>query len=596
MSPPASTEKTQFFLLTRHFFNRFFRTNLVNSAAQMDLTVIHILSVLSIPGLLFSLWIYPDHAYLVTHFPLWVETERALRDKAFFVVFSMLIMGFLTVLEWDALFPDRQDYSILIPLPIQSGTLFAAKFAALVLFLLLFSLAINGFSSLIFPLAVNGAMGALLHGDWYPIAETELAEVQRRSSLLHAGRFALSHAFTMVAGNAFMLFLCASIQGLFLKLLSHRLFQWVSRALQFLLLVFLLVTLFLLPVIISSFETLMWHYEYFKYLFPPFWFLGLYEVLLGTNDPVLRLLAAIALNALIFAVVAFVFTCVIGYRRQISKTLEASWNLQKRIREYSLMTRFLHRLVLKDPVELACFHFIAKTVLRSQKHKLILGAYVGAGLALVVVALVALFSNGDWRVVDEPSAALLSIPLILSFFILVGLRVIFTIPAELEANWIFRLTDTDSPTKAISAVRKAVLLLGILPVLFSVIPLFCFLWDWRIGLLHLAYVATLSFVLREILLLGFQKIPFTCSYVPGRANIKLFWFAYLISFTTYAYSMSSLEHWLMKSPFRFFYFYSIMGFLLVGWQVYKNRLTGGEVRLVYDEEPEPAVRTLDLSS
>ena len=96
MSPPASTEKTQFFLLTRHFFNRFFRTNLVNSAAQMDLTVIHILSVLAIPGLLFSLWIYPDHAYLVTNFPLWVETERALRDKAFFCC----------VLHADHGFPD----------------------------------------------------------------------------------------------------------------------------------------------------------------------------------------------------------------------------------------------------------------------------------------------------------------------------------------------------------------------------------------------------------------------------------------------------------------------------------------------------------
>ena len=31
----------------------------------------------------------------------------------------MAAMGFMTVLEWDALFPDRRDFTILIPLPIR---------------------------------------------------------------------------------------------------------------------------------------------------------------------------------------------------------------------------------------------------------------------------------------------------------------------------------------------------------------------------------------------------------------------------------------------------------------------------------------------
>ncbi len=64
----------------------------------------------------------------------------------------MILMGFITVLEWDALFPDRRDYLILAPLPVRLPTLFTAKITALFLFLLVFTLALNGCSSILFPL------------------------------------------------------------------------------------------------------------------------------------------------------------------------------------------------------------------------------------------------------------------------------------------------------------------------------------------------------------------------------------------------------------------------------------------------------------
>ena len=39
-------------------------------------------------------------------------------DYYFFVLYSMVVMGFVMVFEWDALFPDRKDYIILTPLPL----------------------------------------------------------------------------------------------------------------------------------------------------------------------------------------------------------------------------------------------------------------------------------------------------------------------------------------------------------------------------------------------------------------------------------------------------------------------------------------------
>ncbi len=593
---PAREKSNRFVLLTRHFFDQFFKASLVGPQTQTDLTVTHILSVLSIPGLFFSLWLYNEHAFLATHFPLFVQDQQALLHKCFFISFSMLVMGFLTVLEWDSLFPDRQDYSILIPLPIEPILLFASKVAAMNIKQLLFSLAINGFATLIFPLAVNGSMGTLLHGDWYRIPANELEEIRKRASLLYAGRFMLAHAVSVLAANAFVLFLCALVQGLLMELFPYRVFHWLSRTLQFLLMLLLLITFFLSPTILSSFSVLMWQNEPFKYFFLPFWFLGLYEVLLGVKDPVFQFLTAIAMGALFFTLAVFFFAYSVSYKRHVGKSLEAENRLRRsRLQDYSLVTKILDRFVITDPLEQGCFYFVAKTLLRSQKHRLFLGAYRGVGVALVMVGLVALVSETSYRTLGQPSPPLLSIPLVLSFFLLVGMRVIFTIPAELEANWIFRLNENEERTRVILGVRKVMLLFGVLPICFFLFPFCSLLWGWEIAALHLVYVATLSLILIEVLLLRFQKIPFTCSYLPGKANIKLFWFAYLVSFMIYGYSISWLESWLLQSPFRFWYFYAVMIALLIGWVgYYRDRMIDRQFRLVYEEEAEPAVQTLDL--
>ena len=65
-------------------------------------------------------------------------------DRCLYLSFSMLVMGAVTVLEWDALFPDRRDYATLTPLPISSRTIFLGKVGALALFLVAFTVAVNG--------------------------------------------------------------------------------------------------------------------------------------------------------------------------------------------------------------------------------------------------------------------------------------------------------------------------------------------------------------------------------------------------------------------------------------------------------------------
>jgi uncharacterized membrane protein HdeD (DUF308 family) len=50
------------------------------------------------------------------------------------------------------------------------------------------------------------------------------------------------------------------------------------------------------------------------------------------------------------------------------------------------------------------------------------------------------------------------------------------------------------------------------------------LWPWRQAAAHLAVLAFLGIVLAEFSFDSTQKIPFACSYLPGKSNLHLtFW-------------------------------------------------------------------------
>ena len=136
----------------------------------------------------------------------------------------------------------------------------------------------------------------------------------------------------------------------------------------------------------------------------------------------------------------------------------------------------VNRWWLRDPIERAVFWFTVKTALRSRRHWLILGGYSGVGLAFVLDALLAgMVRSGGYAIFLRPSPRLFIVPLALTFVILAGLRFIFTIPAELRANWIFRSTESRDRPVYHRAVSKAMLLLTTLPVLAPILVIIVFL-------------------------------------------------------------------------------------------------------------------------
>src|SRR4030095_3773948 len=138
--------------------------------------------------------------------------------------------------------------------------------------------------------------------------------------------------------------------------------------------------------------------------------------------------------------------------------------------------RRLDSVLLRNPVERAVFHFCSRSILRSPRHRLYLGAYAGVGLALTLGGVASTVLRSADVGIERYDPSLLSIPLVMSFFILCGLRFIFTVPAELSANWIFRVVEGAPPQEVLSGTRKVMWAFGVLPLPAGLFPFYSALW------------------------------------------------------------------------------------------------------------------------
>ena len=562
----------QLFRLTKHFFDRFFESELVSPNADSRLAVAHILAVLTVPGCLASFWMMGKYAYLAIR-GIPIPEHASMVDKSIFVALSMAIMGFICVLEWDLVFPDRKDFLIQGPLPISIRTIFTAKLLALMFFLSLFILAINSCSTLLYTLVVKFERGPLL--------------------LLF--RNMGSHAAAVSGGSFFVFFLFGSLQGLLTTVLSHRAFQKITRFVQLLLFFVLVLVSFQFPRICVMFKSLWSENHLLLTFFPPAWYLGVYEVLMGKRDPQLIYFATIGFWALVLSMAVFALFFLLGYQRQVKKCLESIEEEPRLACGWlRLLSNFLDGSLVRSPAQQSTFHFAVKTVLRSQRHRLMLSGYLGTGLALVVVEIIALILHSGYQGLFRVNLALLSAPQVLSFLSLVGMRYVFTVPAALEANWIFKLTEGQDKAGWSAGVRKVMWLTVICPLFGAMLPVYAWLWGWKTATAHLCFGLTLSLFLTELLLRGFFKVPFTCSYLPAKANLKSLWAAYVAAFGIYAYTMSELEFWLLKRPLRMIVFYGLALSLI--WKLISARKARERkaVQFIYEENPEPVVLTLDL--
>jgi hypothetical protein len=570
-----SLARVQLRYLTRHFFGRFFDSEAIAAPhTDMHLLFVQVLALLVFPGLL-KVYLSITSYSALAHGPIADRDHAALIDEYFFLCLSMILTGFITVFEWDALFPDQKDFQNLTPLPIEPRILFFAKLIALSLFVGLCNIAINGIPSCLFPASVltyspvRGAAGN-------SIQPGELS------------RYYLTHVISLFVSSVFAFTSIITIRAVFLLIVPARLVRIVSRCTQLALLLILLCALLSFP------ARLILEGNALIYLFPPFWFLGVYEALLDHHSVAINSLAHMAFTAVAISGFLSIISYTIGYRSSMQKGFQAAGLASYHVSGIrKIWTLILHRTCLKNSIERAYFHFAAKTVFRRQEQTLLWGSFVVVGIAFVCTGYYSIHSGHIFDSTQHLNV-LLSFPLMMSFFILVGLRFTFSVPADLNANWMFKIMDKQILELAFGGVHKVMLFAIMIPLLIIFVPCYLMIWDPRVVCLYITYVTMLSLILIELLLFRFEKLPFACSYIPGRANIKLLWPAYVLACVIYSYETTVLERWMLEDIKRYVFFIFIAGGVCVGLHRYGVSYLKRISAIRFEEKQADAMDILSL--
>src|ERR1035438_8642016 len=319
------------------------------------------------------------------------------------------------------------------------------------------------------------------------------------------GRLIAVHAATVLGAGTFVALSIASVQGVLINLLTGRGFRRVSPWVQMALMGGLIVVLFLTPLTCIGIRPLVESHSPLLRWFPPFWFLGLYmDMLPGQpGGPVFHELAGLARQGLAISGAAFPLHYLAGYRghaRRVMQSVEGTEGGPGWLR--TAFERAVNRWLLPHPLERATFHFISCTILRNAKQRLFLATYGGIAVALALSAVIRIGTRPGAPILSFHDAGLLSVPLTLSFFAVSGLRVAFNFPAELRANWIFQVCESEDSMPHMRAARKWIVLMGMVPLFGLLAPVEIYFRGWRLGLIHLSFALALALVLLNLLLVG----------------------------------------------------------------------------------------------
>jgi hypothetical protein len=432
---------------------------------------------------------------------------------------TMLVVGIFALLSWDSTFPDKRDIQILVPLPVRGRELFIAKIAAAASALGLTVLALNGLSGLVWPASLyHAASGA--------------------GNLL---RFFAAFWITLPAAGLFLYCAMLGVQGIVAQL-PRGWFLRISSFLQVGAFALFLGVIFSQP----SFPTtqalsapenqtaLAW--------LPPYWFMGLFNRLSGAYpDPAMAALAERALTNLAIAVLIAAGAFVLSWLRTLRKIAEEP-DILPGSRGGVWLPPFGNR------PRTALVHFTIRTLGRSRQHRMNLAFYLGLGFAMVAVSMEAALDAAHRTGVDvlrQPmNTPLLVSSLLMLCVCILGTRVAFSRPLDLRANWLFQITPVQGGAPCLSATRRALLTLSVIPVWLGSAAALLWYWPWTVAAQHLLLSGLFGVLLVEGSLIGFRKIPFSCSYLPGKSKVHLVFAASILMLPMVLMNCVEIEQWI----------------------------------------------------
>jgi hypothetical protein len=503
--------------LTRLFLRRFIENDLISPDADRAHVLAHTCAVLISGGLFVTLLL--SLGYLSSPYPVPGRTSvHMIRVQFLYAAWSMIVMALLAVSVWDALDLDSRDTVILGPLPLTRGVIVRAKVSALLVFSAAFVAALNLVPGLIHPV---------------------FAVSRLRPSAMAIATLIAAHITSTTAAAAFGFAAVLGLRELLHAILGTGWFRRISMIVQAGLVVALLTALLLVPgfsfrvadqwLARGTMET---------NLFPPFWFVGMHDVMSGyiwdrlprpelparvvtsenafeelyrSRRPLLHRLGLTGCGSFLAVLLASSAAYLWNNRRLPDPP---SPRMTERGRVSAVFDATARRFLARRPLVRAAFFFTARVLARSLQNRLSIGIPLAVAIAVATVSLrlAGLRSSLDF---SSASIALLAVQMLFVVALVTGFRQSIRVPAELRARWLFHLVRPANQRAYMTGAKRAALVKLVIPMLTALLPLHILAFGLQTAILHSTYGLLVAVVLAEAFLFTYRGLPFAASYVPA---------------------------------------------------------------------------------
>ena len=534
-------KRSQFSLLVRHFLERFFNHETASPDGSAKTRMILVAFATALPSFIVALYLWPvyhpfignrDEPLILKPLPYWLQVNHHL----FFVVYSFVVMGIVTVFEWDLFFPDLLDIFVLTTLPIRDLKLFMARSAAIGVLVICFLLDANIFASLALPISLEPKS---------------------------VSRFVAAHLVAVLASGLFSAAFVLALQGMLLSILGERLFRKFSLFLQGLFITVLLMLLLLFPMLSEAAPTFLEEGNTYALCFPPFWFLGIYQRLLEGPSalPVYCRLAQTGLWATLLVLGVALLTYPVAYLRRVRQLTEGVGTRDTRNWFIYSLQRLIDVTLLRQPVRRAVFYFISQTLLRVPRYRIYLVLYGGVGLSVVTATILRIAIVDGHASVRTSAHGIRTAVAVVAFWTVAGLRLAFVSSGNQSGSWVFRIVHGNPPhfrpgmeqflaAKVWAFLWSAVLTCGVYFALRRFSP--PELLTWAATRSQLLLAAGMCLLLTDIFFLYVTIIPFTGEPPREQANLASTMLMYF-AFVPFVGSLPvSVEPWIEANWGHFF--------------------------------------------
>jgi len=492
------SHQSPFFVLSRTFFDRFFASEAVSSDMRLRQTLIWVLAFLLTPGFILLVNLFPAFQSIVVRarrfnspgmIDDWLEYIVFM-----FVVYSMVTVGLIAAFVWDALDFEHRDAMVLGPIPLRARTIVGAKVAALGALLAIAAIPVNAVNAFFFAVETADAFGA-------------------RTFALH---FVAFFTATVLAA-VFVFATVVAIRGTVALVAGPARAAAVGTLLQFLFMVLLLSCVFLSPAlwkipsaVLNNNDTIGW--------FPTSWFVGLFERMRGSTRPYFMPLAMRALVATPVAIATAVLVSMFSFSRAmqhaVSRPGAAGGLVARAVRATARV------MAGRSPIARVTSDFVLLTIARNRSVHTPIAMNAALGVAL---ALAALTRAKSFAGLTGPRTIVLWMPLLVGYWLTIGLRAAAFVPSEPRASWIFNAAGIGEARAFRSGTRAAFLAIVLLSSLTFTGAAITPLLGWRITMWHAAYVLVILVATVDLALLTIRHVPFTAIYRPGHARLRTRW-------------------------------------------------------------------------